>query len=189
MVQSYCHNIQTYEPACFFLTGWRLQLSAFTRGRYWVFHIIRICSFKITCFPAHFVLCKDTFSVQTLYHLWSKDSSGEYSVNVGSQTSFYHDEVKRTTRWLRSLKWQATCFMKSEVAQSCGLFAIPWTVAYQAPPSIEFSRQEYWDGLPLPSAGDLPDRGIKPMSPTLQADALPSEPPGKPTGFIDNSHI
>ena len=70
-----------------------------------------------------------------------------------------------------------------------GLFAIPWTVAYQAPPSIEFSRQEYWDGLPFPSAGDLPDPGIKPMSPTLQADALPSEPPGKPTGFIDNSHI
>ena len=125
MVQSYCHNTQTYEPACFFLAGWRLQLSAFTRGRYWVFHIIRICSFKITYFPAHFVLCKDTLSVQTLYHLWSKDSSGEYSVNVGSQTSFYHDEVKRTTRWPRSLKWQATCFMKSEVAQSCGAFCNP----------------------------------------------------------------
>ena len=59
------------------------------------------------------------------------------------------------------------------------LFAIPWTVAYKAPLSMEFSRQEYWNGLPFPSPGDLPDPGIKPWSPTLQADALPSEPPGK----------
>ena len=43
-----------------------------------------------------------------------------------------------------------------------------------------FSRQEYWSGLPFPSPGDLPDPGIEPGSPTLQADALPSEPPGKP---------
>ena len=59
------------------------------------------------------------------------------------------------------------------------LFATPWTVAYQAPPSMRFSRQEYWSGLPFPSLGDLPDPGIKPRSSTLQADALPSEPPGK----------
>ena len=60
------------------------------------------------------------------------------------------------------------------------LFVTPRTVAYQAPPSMEFSRQEYWSGLPLPSLGDLPDPGIEPGSPALQADALPSEPPGKP---------
>ena len=54
-------------------------------------------------------------------------------------------------------------------------------VAHQGPPSMEFSRQEYWSGLPFPSPGDLPDPGIKPGSPALQADALPSEPPGKPT--------
>ena len=60
------------------------------------------------------------------------------------------------------------------------LFETPWTVAYQVPPSMEFSRQEYWSGLPFPSPGDLPDPGIKPRSPTLQADALPTEPPGKP---------
>ena len=57
------------------------------------------------------------------------------------------------------------------------LFAIPWTVAYQAPQSMEFSRQEYWSGLPLPSSGDLPKPGIKPGCPALLADALPSEPP------------
>ena len=60
------------------------------------------------------------------------------------------------------------------------LFATPWTVAYQAPPSMGFSRQEYWSGLPFPSPGDLPNSGIEPGSPTFQADALTSEPPGKP---------
>ena len=58
------------------------------------------------------------------------------------------------------------------------LFATPWTVAYQAPPSMGFSRQEYLSGLTFPSPGDLLDSGIKPLSPALQADALPSEAPG-----------
>ena len=58
------------------------------------------------------------------------------------------------------------------------LFATPRAVAYQAPPSMEFSREEYWNGLPFPSPGDLPDSGIEPGTPALQADALPSEPPG-----------
>ena len=60
------------------------------------------------------------------------------------------------------------------------LFGTPWTVAHQAPPSMEFSRQEYWSGLPFPSPGDLPDPGIEPGSPALEADALPPEPPGNP---------
>ena len=60
------------------------------------------------------------------------------------------------------------------------LFAILWTVSYKAPLSMEFSRQEYWSGLPFPSPGDLPDPGIEPGSPALQVDALPSELPGKP---------
>ena len=60
------------------------------------------------------------------------------------------------------------------------LFVTPWTIAHQAPPSMEFSRQEYWSGLPFPSAGDLPYPGIEPGSPALQADALPSEPPRNP---------
>ena len=59
------------------------------------------------------------------------------------------------------------------------LFVTPWTVAYQASPSMGFSRQEYWSGLPFPSLGDFPDPGIEPRSPALQADALPSELPGK----------
>ena len=59
------------------------------------------------------------------------------------------------------------------------LFANTWTVAYQSPPPMGFSRQVYWNGLPFPSPGDLPNRGIKPGPPTLQADTLPFEPPGK----------
>ena len=59
--------------------------------------------------------------------------------------------------------------------------ASPWTIAYQASLSMEFSRQVYWSGLPFPFPGDLSDPGIKQRSPVLQADSLPSEPPGKPT--------
>ena len=61
-------------------------------------------------------------------------------------------------------------------------FAAPWTVAHQAPLSMGFSRQEYWSGLPFPPPGDLPNPGIESGSPALEADALPSEPPGKSKG-------
>ena len=60
------------------------------------------------------------------------------------------------------------------------LFATPWTVACQTPPSMEFSRQGYWSGLPFPSPGDLPHPEIEPRPPALQADSLRCEPPGKP---------
>ena len=63
------------------------------------------------------------------------------------------------------------------------------TVGCQAPLSMEFSRQEYWSGLPFPSPGDLPDPGIKAGSPTMQADSLPSEPPGKPPQNENSSNI
>ena len=60
-----------------------------------------------------------------------------------------------------------------------GLFVTPWTVAHQAPLSMGSSRQEHWSGLPCLSPGALPDPGIEPGSPALQADSLLSEPPGK----------
>ena len=62
-------------------------------------------------------------------------------------------------------------------------FVTPWTVAHQAPPSMGFSRQEYWSGLPFPSPGDLPDPGIKPtspVSPALAGEFLATVAPGKP---------
>ena len=66
------------------------------------------------------------------------------------------------------------------VVQSCLTLATPWTVTYQAPLSMGFSRQECWSGLPCPPPGYLSNPGIQPRAPTLQADSLPSEPPGKP---------
>ena len=87
----------------------------------------------------------------------------------------------------RTLEWVAISFsnawewkVKVKSLSRVRLLATPWTAAYQAPPSMEFSRQEYWSGVPFPSPRDLPNPGIKPRSPALQADALTSEPPGKP---------
>ena len=69
------------------------------------------------------------------------------------------------------------------------LFAIPWTVAHQAPLSMGFSRQEYWSGLRCPPPGDLPDPGIEPTSPVLQADSLPSEPPGQGLNLLSSTGV
>ena len=68
--------------------------------------------------------------------------------------------------------------VKVKLLSGVRLFVTLWTVAYWAPPSVGFSRQEYWSELPFPSPGDLPDPGIKPR-PALLADSLPSEPLGK----------
>ena len=70
--------------------------------------------------------------------------------------------------------------MKVKSLSHVQLFGAPWTVAYQAPLSMGFSRQEYWSGLPFLSAENLPNPGIEPGFPALQADALTSEPPEKP---------
>ena len=69
------------------------------------------------------------------------------------------------------------------------LFATAWTVARQVPLSMEFSRQEYWSGLPFPSPGDIPDPGIEARSLALQADSLPSEPPGKLLRLVRWTHL
>ena len=67
--------------------------------------------------------------------------------------------------------------MKVKLLSYVQLVGTPWTVAYQAPPSMGFPTQEYWSGLPFPSPGDLADPGSEPGSLALQADTLPSEPP------------
>ena len=91
---------------------------------------------------------------------------------------------------LQRLELAALCI----AAQSCQTVCDPWTVAHQAPLSMGFSRQEYWSGWPRPPwagwGGCLPNPGIEPGSPALQADSLPSEPPGKPLeleGSVYNS--
>ena len=99
-------------------------------------------------------------------HDWATSLSLRQSATNGAATDF-DSLTTYTSEWVKPL---------SHVR----IFAAPWTAAYQAPLSMGFSRQGYWSGLPLPSPGDLPDPGVEPRSPTLQADALTSEPPGKP---------
>ena len=73
--------------------------------------------------------------------------------------------------------------MHAQLLSHVQLFATLWTVAFQAPLSMRFSRQEYCSGLLCPPPGNFPDPGIEPtspVSPALQADFLPTEPPGKP---------
>ena len=72
----------------------------------------------------------------------------------------------------------AMCCVLCLVAQSCLTLCDPWPVAFQAPLSMGFSRQESWSGLPCPPPGDLPNPRTEPRSPALQADSLLSEPPG-----------
>ena len=71
------------------------------------------------------------------------------------------------------------CWSEVKSLSRVRLLVTPWTGAYQAPPSMGFSRQGYWSGLSFPSPGDLPNPGIELQSPTFQADSLTSEPPGK----------
>ena len=79
----------------------------------------------------------------------------------------------------------------------CALFSLsvvsdsltPWTVARQAPLTMGFSKQEHWSGLPSPPPGDLPNSGVEPRSPALQADSLPSEPPGKPIFMYKDKYV
>ena len=104
---------------------------------------------------------------------------------------FCHDSLLRSSHSAESLVWKYSqtvdsftfiamwidCMkMKVKSLNRVWLFATPWTVAYQAPPSIGFFRQECWNGLPLPSPRDLPDPGIESGSPAFQAGALTSEP-------------
>ena len=71
-------------------------------------------------------------------------------------------------------------YSKVKLLSRFQLFATLWTVAHQAPLTMGISRQGYWSGLPFPSPGELPDPGIESRFATLQADSLPTEPPGKP---------
>ena len=76
--------------------------------------------------------------------------------------------------------------MHAQLLSRVWLFVIPWTVAHQDPPSMEFSKQEYWSGLPFPSLGDLPDPGIKSASPALAGGFFTTETPEKPKSWFKN---
>ena len=86
-------------------------------------------------------------------------------------------EKKKKKLWKNTPRSQSKS--KSKLLSCVRLFATPWTAAHQAPQSMEFSRQDYWSGLPFPSLADLPNPGIEPGSLAQQASALPFEPPGR----------
>ena len=99
-----------------------------------------------------------------------------------------HYAIERTgserVKYFSMVSWLASSRSDVKSLSRVRLFATLWTIAYQALPSMGFSKQEYWSGLPFPSPGDLPNPGIKPGSPAFQADALTSEPPGKPIPYL-----
>ena len=112
------------------------------------------------------------------YHNLPHDLLGSKPIRhlVGTIVNKYKNEgrggrsnVKARVRPVIKVMWVCISHVR--------LFVTPWTVAQQAPLSMEFSRQEYWSGLPFLSLGDLPEPGIEPRSPALQAESLPSEPP------------
>ena len=99
---------------------------------------------------------------------WPKDWSFSFSTSPSNE---YSGLISFRIDWFDLLDIQVKSLSR------VWLFATPWTIAYQAPQSMEFSRQEYWSGLPFPPPGDLPDPGIEPGFLVLQADALLSDPP------------
>ena len=103
---------------------------------------------------------------------WEMSSKRSFRYFLGKQPLkqvHFKAATKSVTLWVCDVK----------LLSCVRLFVTPWSVAHQAPLSMEFPRQEYWNGLPFPSPGDLPDPGIEPGSPALQTDSLPSGPPGK----------
>ena len=147
----------------------------------------------IACFHARLLQCCPTLQTGGLYLsilLCCWDFPGK---NTGVGCHFLLQAIFPTVglnpHLLCLLHWQAGSLplvplgkliyarkVKVKTLSRVRLFATPWTVAYQAPPSMGFSSQECWSGLPFPSPGDLPDPGIEPGSPALRTDALPSEP-------------
>ena len=106
--------------------------------------------------------------IHVIHHMNKMQDKNHMNVSIDAEKAFdkIHPFVIKT---LNKLGVDGICCMLSHVR----LFTTPWTVAYQAPLSMGFPRQVSWSGLPFLSAGDLPDLGIEPVSPVLQADSLP----------------
>ena len=106
---------------------------------------------------------------------WMKAQNFNIVQFINFLWGFFYNMFKKNFAFVKAVKmfWK----IESEVAQLCPTLCDP--IDYSLP-SVGFSRQEYWSGLPFPSPGDLPDTRIQPRSPSLQADSLSSEPLGNP---------
>ena len=140
---------------------------------------------RVSCIAGRFFSTEPSGKPVALSYLGANNNVLQYpwilwwSSGYDSVLSLPRAQVRFQVRELRSRKlWKKR--KKVKLLSHIRLFVTPWTVADQAPPPMGFSRQEYWSRLPFPSPGDLPDPGIEPRSSALQADALTSEPPGKP---------
>ena len=115
------------------------------------------------------------FSNQTEFSPNSLNSS----CSIGSQGTQTRTRVYKMYAWDGMgwvHPWARDCDMHAQLLSCVPFFAIPWTVAHQAPQSMGFPRQEYWSGLPFLPLEDLPNPGMEPRSPALQVDSLPTEP-------------
>ena len=161
----------------------------FSRQEYWsglpfpspVDHVLsELCTMTHPSWVALHGMAHSSIELDRLWSMWSVwlvfCDCGFHSVCP------LMDKDKRIMEayWWERLIEGETWKVKVKSLSPVWLFATPWTVAYQSPQSMEFSQQEYWSGSPFPSPGDLPKPGIKSGSPALQAEALLSEPPGKP---------
>ena len=107
---------------------------------------------------------------------WTEEPGGLQFKGLQRVRRYWATEMN--WKWIKFHQWLVK--VKVNLLICARFFASSWTVPYQASQSMGFFRQEYWSWLPFPFPGDLPDPGIEPRSPALQADALLSEPPGKP---------
>ena len=141
-------------------------------------HLLCLLDWQADSLPlCHLGSPMQTASAKYLMTYWNcrRNCSREFAA-CGSCT-IISSRPQRDILFVQDRKWKK---VKVKSLSRVLLSATPWTVAYQAPPSMGFSRQEDWNGLPFPSPGDLPDPGIEPGSPAFQADALTLSHQGSP---------
>ena len=135
-------------------------------------------AYRGLCAKALYLICKITDT--RTEPLGPPSSSHSNLVGLCAEGLLKTLQFKMATAYCGEvLKWSECCSIMPD-------FATPWTVACQAPLSVEFSRPEYWSGLPFPSPGDLPNPGIKPRTPALKANSLSSQP--STPGILDWSN-
>ena len=142
------------------------------------------CSWKhaqVVCYLVFWPLCFFRWGLNLTIPCWRTFKELDFAAGLGKTCCL-------KAEYFASVHFHWKVKVKVKLLSCVQLFGTPW-LAYLAPPSMGFSRQEYWSGVPFPSPGDLPNPGIEPGSPAFQADALTSEPRGKPLQKIKISSL